>query len=127
MEKEKLNDNLVLSAERGHLDRIRYLLKQGDDIDAQDENGQTALTESAWWGNLDCVNYLVGKRADIHVKDKEEKTALMWATNSGELDCLKYLVEQGADIHAQNNDGGFYVQCSLWPFSLCQVSSAKRS
>lgn len=58
MEKEKLNDNLVLSAERGHLDPIRYLLKQGADIDSKDCSECRALQLSTGQGHIDCAKSL---------------------------------------------------------------------
>ena len=55
----------MLSAEQGHLDRIRYLLKQGADVDAQNCSECTALQLSDGQGHIDCVEYLVEQGVDI--------------------------------------------------------------
>ena len=65
---EHTNTALLLSAENGHVDCVKYLLQQGADINITDEWGNTALIRSAQKGHLDCVTYLCQQELSlIHI------------------------------------------------------------
>ncbi|MEM9569793.1 MAG: ankyrin repeat domain-containing protein [Bacteroidota bacterium] len=96
---------LLLSAQQGHLDCLKFLRQQGADINARNENGYTALHWSAKQDHANCVKYLVKQGADIHAKNLGKKTALLLGAEKGHLEIVKYLVEQGADINATDKYG----------------------
>ena len=67
---------LTLAAAEGHMEKVKYLVEQGTDIDAQDKYGKTAMMYAARYGDIDIVMYLVEQGADINLKTSEGKTAL---------------------------------------------------
>jgi len=60
---------LHLAARRGNADAVAMLLHFGAPVDAQGENGWTALHEAAACGSLDCVEALLRYRADLRIKN----------------------------------------------------------
>ena len=99
------NTALIISAGRGYLDIVQYLVKKKANIEAKNNYGETALIISAGRGYLDCVKSLCQEGANIEAKNKYGDTALIHSAIFGELACMRYLVEQGADINASNEDG----------------------
>ena len=67
---------LILSAQEGHLDCVKFLLQKGACIHARDNNGDTALILSAQEGHLDCVKFLLQQGANVTLKGQQNKTAL---------------------------------------------------
>jgi ankyrin repeat protein len=67
-------------------------------ITACDENGSTALLQSA--GNLPMLQWLLTKgKASITERDKNGATAMLRAADFVALDCILFLLEHGcADI-----------------------------
>ena len=80
----------------GHLDVVKYLVKQGANINAC-YDGNYALCIASEYGYFDIVKYLVEQGADVHA---DGDGALRWASRKGYFDIVKYLVEHGANIHA---------------------------
>ena len=70
----------LLVAEK--LEVLQALLAHGADINAQNEDGQTALTHVAqiydWQGVK--TKWLLEHGADVNIRDKKGKTALGYAT-----------------------------------------------
>jgi hypothetical protein len=76
------------------------------DVNAKDQNGQTALTYAAVQGDADSVKALVAAGADLNAQDNSGQTALMNAAMGGHLDCVKALIAAGADVAMCNKVGG---------------------
>ncbi len=55
---------------------VRVLLRNGADVNALDERGQTALMIAAQHGEFECVRLLLEAGADRELKDKRGNTAL---------------------------------------------------
>jgi len=72
---------LHLSAEKGHLNIVSYLVNQKADINS--------------------MAYGYGKKYEI------DGTPLHWAANNGHLCVVEYLVNQKADINAKNTSVEF--------------------
>ena len=82
------------------------LVAAGADVEAADENGNTALALEAMQGNAACVSTLLAAGADVDAANKDSKTALMWAAMTGHKACVSLLLAAGADVEAANRDGG---------------------
>jgi len=93
---------LILAAESGHLEIVKYLSGQGADVNAMSLYGSPILYASGA-GHLEVVQYLVEKGADVNnwkeYDDGQGDTALMWASGAGHLEVVKFLVENGADVN----------------------------
>jgi len=84
-------DALKSSSQGGHLDVVKYLVKQGTNIH---NLADAALRSSSQQGHLDIVKYLVEQRADIHVLCD---APLRLASDNGHLDVVKYLLDKGGN------------------------------
>ncbi|WP_341820524.1 ankyrin repeat domain-containing protein [Wolbachia endosymbiont (group A) of Cydia strobilella] len=74
----------------------------GEDIDAQDENGLTFLHRAAARNNKESVELLVKCGAKVDVQDKDGLTPLHYAAVYGCVEIAEYLVEGGANVNAQD-------------------------
>ena len=106
-----LRDKAGLSAihyavDGGNVQAIEWMILDGADVNAKDNNGWTPLIRSASvGGNADVANILIKFKAKIDVVDKENKNALLIATINGNLPFVKVLVENGANYKLKNNFG----------------------
>ncbi len=66
----QLNNELRKNAEKGHLDIVKSLIKQGADINSENAGGYTALMKSSSSGHLGIVKYLIENGADIEAKNE---------------------------------------------------------
>ncbi len=86
------------------IDRVKILLDQGVNIDAQTHEGGTAVLLAGWkTDNLDLVRLLVEQGADINIPNENGDTPLMDAADLGKIVILKYLLENGADVNIKND------------------------
>jgi ankyrin repeat protein len=54
-------------------------INSGAKIDAQDNNGRTALMHAIKKNNIEAIKILVSNRADLHLKDDYGKSAILMA------------------------------------------------
>ena len=81
---------------------VRRLLKVGVDINAQDENGSTALMLATDRKLENIVKILVKANADVNILVEEGWTALMFAVNRNLENIVKILLKAGADVNAKS-------------------------
>lgn len=71
-----------------------YLLENGAELDACDEEGWTALMTSASFKHFDMMRFLVEKGANIHARANWGYTVLFYAVIKGSLADVRYLVDK---------------------------------
>ena len=92
------NDKALIEAVYdGDLKTIKYLIEQGADIHAQNDQ---SLKYSAKNENLEIIKYFIEQGADIHAQNDK---ALIEAAHKGKLEIVEYFVEQGSDIHVHDD------------------------
>ncbi|OEJ14534.1 hypothetical protein BFL38_05715 [Brachyspira hampsonii] len=118
---------LISACEYSHernIDVIKYLVSKNADINAQDNEGNTALNktlDTSGEGSIDILdfeiaNFLIEQGADVNIKNKREYTPLIYLGmgegNFNNKSFQKYriklaevLLEKGADINAQDYNG----------------------
>ncbi len=125
LDKRSKNEMLFIAARKGYLDIVKYLLRQGANINA---NQDISLDTAARNGHLDVVEFLVENGANIdsdqysavesaaleghfdvvkYLVEKEPASiniAFRTAAGAGHLDIMKYLLQKGADIHIDNDE-----------------------
>ena len=96
------SDRILMDAR----ERIKLLLKAKANVNATNNNGETALIKAAEVSkNPETVTLLLKAGADINAKDKHGYTALMKASWLGHTEIVKLLLKAGADVNAKDIDG----------------------
>ena len=98
-----------VAAFNGNLEILKELIKQGADINSENNDEETILqlAARARKPNIESVKYLLDNKEikqKLEAKDKNDWTAMHVAAFYGNLGILKELIMQGADIKAKNND-----------------------
>jgi len=75
-----------------------------NELDAQDNLGQTALIIATKNRLKDVIEHLIEKSVNIHIQDKTGTTALMHACMHKNKDIILKLIDAGANIDIQNNN-----------------------
>lgn len=107
----KVNTDFLIAAEDADIENVKSLLAQGADVNARDENSNTALMRAIIsTRDIDTVKLLLEVGADVNAKNTgnhrlfKDNTALIYAAAHSETDILIALLEKGADMNAQNYD-----------------------
>ena len=103
-----VNDRLIAAAGRGDSDAIQPLLDKGADLEAKNNDGQTALIAAAKYYWTGTVRLLLDKGANIETKDEHNQTALIVAAcfqraiteneKINKTNTVKLLVDRGANV-----------------------------
>ncbi|MBC6444987.1 MAG: ankyrin repeat domain-containing protein [Alphaproteobacteria bacterium GM202ARS2] len=92
--------------ERASPEAIKKLIAEGEDVNAQDEDGRLPLHEAATLnGKPEVIRVLVEAGANLHARDKDGDSPLHVAAGNKNSVVIKILVEAGADVNAQDNKG----------------------
>jgi ankyrin repeat protein len=78
------------------------LIACGADVNAQNEDGLTALMINCFFGNRQTVETLIAKGAKLNARNNRGRTALFY-THDDEI--TKLLIDKGADINIEDNMG----------------------
>lgn len=99
------NSLLLMAAQAGKAEILKFLIDSAVPLDQVDTNGQTALHLAAGTGDAAMVDLLLGSRASVTIKDNQGRTALFSAiSESDNVQLVKKLVERGSDIHVVNRE-----------------------
>ena len=76
---------------------IEYLAsKLGDDVNARDRSGATALMHAALYGDIDIVQFLIEEAgANIYLQDNSGASAVTYAVEGGYTNIADYIIEVG--------------------------------
>lgn len=96
---------VILRAARAGAEQLQQALAGGLDINARDDDGETALMEAADDGNLRAVNNLIAAGANVNLRNDDAETALMMAADEGHTAVVRSLISAGADVNAEDEDG----------------------
>ena len=77
---------------------VLQLLGQGQDVDALDRHGQTALMLAAHASHREVVEALIAYRARLDITAKFGLSALMLAIVAGHQEIARLLAQAGADL-----------------------------
>jgi ankyrin repeat protein len=109
--KKEKNRNILfeLSDTKYELDFIKnviqLLIDNGIDVNAQDDDGSTPLSEAIRNKNSEIVKLLIENGVDFEIKDKDGFTPLFYAIKYGDIEIVRLLIGNGIDINSQvSND-----------------------
>jgi ankyrin repeat protein len=97
---------LSLAALHGRGEIVEFLLDQGADLNAADEEeGATPLVTSLVGGEPEIAGLLVGRGADVNIPTKKGFTPLMYAVCMRLGPLVPLLIDQGAAVNAKTDKG----------------------
>ena len=116
------NDELIMAIDSGDAEKVFWLLEEpGIDVNARNNDGETALIRAVENGNIDISKMLVEAGADVNVRNNDGNTALILASRTGKAAIVELLVTDnsywdadgkyiivmvwGTDVNARNNEG----------------------
>ena len=108
------SSQLILVAGNNDKNAVMTLLEQGADINYQDSDGKTPLSNAIINGNADIASLLLEKGADIDVL-YEEKPLVFCAIENDNKELVELLIEKGANIeceHEKEYTPLFYATCN---------------
>jgi len=98
-------DDFIQTTFLGDVEKINKHLKNGVDINFQNEDGLTSLMIASYYGNNIIVQLLCEKGAAINLQNHDGYTALMYAASCNKYEAVKLLLAKGAKVNIQNHDG----------------------
>ena len=98
-------NELMMAAKENQVSVIKTLLETGEEINARDQHGKTALLWAVEKGHTEAVQLLAGNGAEVSVRNRAGDTVLMIAAWRGKQDIIKVLVNHGTEIDARNYEG----------------------
>lgn len=89
----------------GDINLIKDAVSSGVDVNAINEQGQSALMLTSFNGHLPVIKFLIDNGANVTIKDENSRNALMYASTGPFNESVKYLLASGAkaDINAIDN------------------------
>ncbi len=93
------NPLLFRAASDGRNDLIESSLKEGADVNAREQEGETPLMYAAANGHTDTVLFLIDKGADVNAVSNNNETALARAASVGHTATVQTLLEKGAYVN----------------------------
>merc|ERR1712176_393942 len=99
-----LGTPLHCAAGSGHIECVKYLLKQNVDMEIPDENGVTPLMASVACGDTQTMNLLLEAGADPNSGAAGGATAMHIAASMDNVGVISSLVSKGADPNCVDRD-----------------------
>jgi quinoprotein dehydrogenase-associated probable ABC transporter substrate-binding protein len=97
----ELNDAIVAS----DVERTRYLLERGAQINAYDDLGYSPLINAIRFGFVPGATHLIERSADLDLADRSGWTPLMWAVWIDNPAMVRLLIDRGARLDTADRDG----------------------
>jgi len=85
------NQMLIVASQMGDIDRVRLAIAKGANINAQDENGGTALHWAVFYEHGNIVRLLLMHGANPYIKDKNGITPIDVARINRKIKMLKII------------------------------------
>ena len=82
---------LMLAAQTGTFEMVKYLVDSGADVNATNHKNWTALMQAAAYGTVEMVKYLVEHGADVNATNEDGWSVLQIARNNEMSELVQYL------------------------------------
>ncbi len=100
------NDNFFAAVHKGDINSVSQYLKNGININIQDNKKRTALMIAAYNNDVKMAKLLVENGADVNIQDENLNSPFLYAGARGLLDILKLLYKKADTINVLNIYGG---------------------
>jgi len=108
-ENSSSNDILALQTNKSIsyniVNKVKYLINHGIDINKVNESGDTPLSVAVDYNNKILVKYLIEHGADINKENKHGETLLISTIKNGYLDMTRFLIQLKADVNKEDKNG----------------------
>ena len=94
---KELKIGLIQAVNRGEVDKVEQLLRDGADSNAKNDKGEPMMYLAASVNSPDCIQLLNEYGADINAPLEKGYTPMMVAANKGNIKALTMLIHLGAD------------------------------
>lgn len=91
---EQLDFELLDSCAGGDFSGVQDAIKKGANVNAQDENGTSALNHASWNMHLEIVEFLLKKGADPNLKNNLGQVPLSGAIANNSIEIASLLVKK---------------------------------
>lgn len=95
---------LSLAVLMGNPEIVKILIDAKVDLEAKDQNGNTALLRALQEKNIAVIKLLLDANANIEGRASDNRTPLHYAVIHNYEECVRLLLERGANIEAKLND-----------------------
>ncbi|XP_077997116.1 putative palmitoyltransferase ZDHHC13 [Glandiceps talaboti] len=100
LSQEKRPRDLIDAVISGDIEKVKFYLDNGYDVNYGAGEKRTSLHYGAGNGHLDICKLLLKAGAQVNAADEDNRTSLHYAADSGHFDICKLLLEAGAKIDA---------------------------
>lgn len=97
---------LMQEAIKGDAAKVEILLKEGANLEARDESGNTALMLAVEAKQFNIMKILVKAGANLEARDAAGNNALMLAVLANDIRGVEFLINAGANIRARRDVDG---------------------
>lgn len=88
---------LVDAIYKRKLETVEHLIRQGVDVNAPHDRGDTALRVAAYMGDVKILKALVQAEADVNCGNDDGTTAIAEAARYGHIKAVQFLLKAGAE------------------------------
>ncbi|MDR1261457.1 MAG: ankyrin repeat domain-containing protein [Rickettsiales bacterium] len=98
---------LLDAAKNGNIEKVKYLVNEGADVDTRDQNCNTPLHLAAYNGHTDTVEALLNAEGiNVNAKDNNGATPLHSAIKNNRIDVVEVLLRaEGININEDDYSG----------------------
>ena len=97
---------LIEACNKGHVDYVKLLLEFNPDLEATDNQGETAIAKTTKHKDTDLLEILLeaGAELDPDLPNEDSKSPLMSAAYHGNAEHMKILLDKGASVSRINKN-----------------------
>ncbi|MBK8396605.1 MAG: ankyrin repeat domain-containing protein [Leptospiraceae bacterium] len=103
---------LHLATIPGNLERVKYLLESGLEVNAVTNFWHTPLHYAVNFGWFEIAKFLIEKGAKVNALTNFDYSPLHYAANQGRANIAKLLIEKGTPLNIQNMFGQTALHCA---------------
>jgi len=87
-------DELLTASKNGRTEIVKKLLKNGGNVNVQNNKGHTALMIASQFGHTEIVELLLDYGGNVNLQDKKDLTALIVASRFGHTEIVELLLKK---------------------------------
>ncbi|XP_077997100.1 uncharacterized protein LOC144450371 [Glandiceps talaboti] len=125
LSQEKDPHDLIYAALGGDIEKVKFYLANGYDVNYADGVNMTSLHHGAALGHLDICKLLLEAGAQVNAVSTtlNKRTSLHYGAEEGHLDICKLLLEAGAQVNAADGDKWTSLHFGAWKghLDICKL------